>query len=68
LLVSRNLGNLRARRVRSDDPTQAGGPAYAFATAPENPLNRYVTVASGHLGAPDAAGEALLAWLDDLSK
>jgi dienelactone hydrolase len=48
------------------DPTQNGGPDYAFAKAPPNPMNRYVTVSSDHLGTPDAARAAVLAWLRDL--
>jgi pimeloyl-ACP methyl ester carboxylesterase len=50
-----------------DDPTQSGGPAYAFAKAAANPLSRYVTVAGGHLGAPDAATEAVIGWLGELA-
>jgi pimeloyl-ACP methyl ester carboxylesterase len=51
----------------ADDPTQSGGPGYAFARAPANPLNRYVTVAGGHTGAPDKAKDAVLAWLKILT-
>jgi pimeloyl-ACP methyl ester carboxylesterase len=51
----------------ADDPTQSGGPGYAFAHAPANPLNRYVTVAGGHPSAPDKARDALLAWLKDVA-
>jgi pimeloyl-ACP methyl ester carboxylesterase len=49
----------------SSDPTQPG-PDYAFAKAPPNPLNRYVTLSSGHFNAADAAADAVLAWLKDL--
>ncbi len=45
------------------DPTQRGGPGWAFDQAPANPLNRYVTVNSSHLGTPDAAVDAVLSWL-----
>jgi pimeloyl-ACP methyl ester carboxylesterase len=48
------------------DPTQLG-PDYAFAKAPANPLNRYVVLQSGHLNAPDAAVEPVLAWLKELA-
>lgn len=48
------------------DRTQLG-PGYAFAKAPSNPLNRYVTLASGHFDAPDAAAPAILAWLKELA-
>jgi pimeloyl-ACP methyl ester carboxylesterase len=50
----------------SDDPSQRMGPGYALAKAPANPLNRYVIVKSDHLGTPDAAGDAVLAWLKEL--
>lgn len=50
------------------DPTQKRGPAFAFDKAPPNPLNRYVTVAATHLETPDAAREAVLAWLSALAQ
>ncbi len=50
------------------DPTQKRGPAFAFDKAPPNPLNRYVTVPVTHLEIPDAAREAVLAWLSALAK
>ena len=50
----------------TSDPSQKSGPDFAFAKAPPNPLNRYVTVDSDHLGTPDAAKGAALAWLKDL--
>jgi pimeloyl-ACP methyl ester carboxylesterase len=49
------------------DPSQLG-PDYAFAKAPPNPLNRYVTVTASHLTTPDAAKEAVLAWLRELDR
>lgn len=52
----------------TDDPTQSGGPGYAFAEAPANPLNRYVTVAGGHPDAPDKAKDAVLTWLRDVAE
>ena len=42
------------------------GPDYAFSHAPANPLNRYLTVSTDHLGTPTAAREAVLAWLREL--
>jgi len=50
------------------DPTQRGGPAYAFDKLPPNPLNRYVVVKASHLQVPDAATPDVLAWLTDLQK
>lgn len=47
----------------NSDPTQAAGPAFAFAKAPPNPLNRYVIVGASHTQVPDAATPAVLAWL-----
>ncbi len=49
-----------------DDPSQRGGPDWAFAKAPANPLNRYVVVDSDHLGTPSAGKTAIMAWLKEL--
>ncbi|HEY2532595.1 MAG TPA: alpha/beta hydrolase [Xanthobacteraceae bacterium] len=49
----------------SVDPSQTAANA-EFAQAPANPLNRFVVVASGHLGTPNAARDAVLAWLSEL--
>jgi pimeloyl-ACP methyl ester carboxylesterase len=49
----------------SADPSQTGANA-EFNQAPANPLNRFVMVASAHLGTPNAAREAVLAWLQEL--
>jgi esterase/lipase len=49
----------------SADPSQTGANA-EFNQAPANPLNRFVMVASAHLGTPNAAREAVLAWLPEL--
>ena len=46
------------------DPSQTGANT-EFNQAPANPLNRFVMVASAHLGTPDAAREAVLAWLHE---
>lgn len=45
------------------DPTQRGGPAFAFDKAPPNPLNRYVTVRGGHIDSLDASRDAVVEWL-----
>ena len=49
----------------SADPSQTGANT-EFNQAPANPLNHFVMVASAHLGTPDAAREAVLAWLLEL--
>ena len=49
----------------SADPSQTGANA-EFNQAPANPLNRFVMLASAHLGTPDAARDAVLAWLPEL--
>ena len=49
----------------SADPSQIGANA-EFNQAPANPLNRFVMVTSSHLGTPNAAREAVLAWLSEL--
>ena len=51
--------------LREGDRSQPGS-GYAFARAPANPLNRYVTVSADHLGTPTASQEAVLAWLREL--
>ena len=50
----------------SADQTQRG-PGYVFAQAPKNPLNRYVTVTSDHLGTPAAARDVVIKWLRELA-
>ena len=48
------------------DDTQRG--AYGiFQAAPVNPLNRFVSVESHHMGTPSAGREAMMAWLKELS-
>lgn len=49
------------------DPTQ-GSASTLFQKVPANPLNRFVTVHSNHIGTPDAGTDAALAWLSQLSK
>lgn len=47
------------------DPSQRGAAAQ-FALAPPNPLNKFVTVSADHMGTPDAAVQAVLAFLTAL--
>ena len=47
------------------DPSQTRA-ATEFHQAPAHPANRFVTVASDHLGTPNAAREAVLDWLPTL--
>jgi pimeloyl-ACP methyl ester carboxylesterase len=47
------------------DPSQTHAQS-EFARVPANPLNRFVTVSAAHLGTPDAARDAVLAWLPTL--
>jgi esterase/lipase len=49
----------------SADPSQTGANA-EFNQAPANPLNRFVMVASVHLGTSYAARDAVLSWLPEL--
>lgn len=39
-----------------------------FDRAPANPLNRYVQVDAGHMDTPNAAADAVVAWLKDVAK
>jgi esterase/lipase len=47
------------------DPIQRNAQA-EFNLVPANPLDRFVTVPAAHLGTPNAAKEAVLAWLPAL--
>jgi len=49
------------------DPTQGSAPVL-FRIVPTNPLNRFVTVHSNHIGTPDAGTDAAIAWLAQLNK
>jgi len=49
----------------NNDPTQRGR-GYIFDQAPENPLNRYVTVSSDHIGTPAVSQQIVLDWLKTL--
>jgi pimeloyl-ACP methyl ester carboxylesterase len=42
--------------------------AAAFDRLPTNPLNRYLLIDAGHLDTPDAAANAVVAWLKDVTK
>jgi len=48
------------------DPSQAAS-AEEFARIPPNPLNKYVSVVSGHLDTPDAGAGAIVDWMRALS-
>jgi hypothetical protein len=50
----------------SDESGDEAGQEDIFARAPANPVNRFVTVASGRLGAPSAAKADVLARLKEL--
>lgn len=49
------------------DPTQGSAPIL-YRMAPANPLNRFVTVHSNHIGTPDAGTADALTWLAQLNK
>jgi pimeloyl-ACP methyl ester carboxylesterase len=49
------------------DPSQLASQT-GFNQAPANPLNRYVQVNAGHMDTPDAAADAVVAWLKDVAK
>ena len=50
----------------SDQSGEDAGQREVFASAPANPLNRFVSVGGGPLGAPEAAKADVLAWLKTL--
>jgi esterase/lipase len=50
----------------NNDPTQRGR-WYIFDRTPANPLSRYVTVTSDHVGTPAVSQEIVLKWLKELS-
>ena len=50
----------------TNDPTQRGR-GYIFDRAPANPLNRYVTVNSDHIGTPAVSHQIVIDWLKELS-
>jgi pimeloyl-ACP methyl ester carboxylesterase len=50
----------------NNDPTQRGR-GYIFDRVPAHPLNRYVTVASDHIGTPAASQTIVVNWLKELA-
>lgn len=63
-----NVSHLRAPLLwvaGLSDRSQFGSEGM-FGSAPFNPMNRYVTVDSDHLGTPTAAREAVISWLREL--
>ena len=67
--ISDNVAKLGAPLLwvaGSDETGEEAGQHDIFARAPANSLNRFVTVAAGPLGAPDAAKAEVLAWLKEL--
>jgi pimeloyl-ACP methyl ester carboxylesterase len=50
----------------TNDPTQRGR-SYIFDRAPGNPLNRYVTVSTNHIGTPNASDNIVVNWLEALA-
>lgn len=53
--------------VSSPQDTSQKQASYTFKSAPANPLNRFVTVSSSHMGTPEAGKSAMLAWLKELN-
>jgi pimeloyl-ACP methyl ester carboxylesterase len=67
-VLSANIPSLQAPLlmvVGKSDTTQHD-PDGLFALAPQNPLNRMVKLDSDHMGTPQAAIDAVLAWLASL--
>jgi pimeloyl-ACP methyl ester carboxylesterase len=67
--IGSNVGKVSAPLLwvmASDESGEDAGQSGIFARAPANPLNRFVTVAGGRLGAPEAAKADVLAWLKTL--
>jgi pimeloyl-ACP methyl ester carboxylesterase len=52
--------------VGKSDPIYPRGPGYAYARGAKHPKSRYLEVDAGHIGAPSAAREELVAWLKSL--
>ena len=50
--------------VGEDDPIAERGPDFAFAKAPPDPRNLYLTVKADHFTAPRIAAAQIVAWLD----
>jgi pimeloyl-ACP methyl ester carboxylesterase len=51
------------KRDSSQLPRESG-----FDRLPANPLNRYLLIDAGHIDTPDAAANAVVAWLQDVTK
>ena len=67
-MTAKDLPNLKAPLLwvaGTKDPAQ-GNAATAFRAAPDNSLNRYVTVEASHAGVPNVAAPAVIAWLKSL--
>jgi esterase/lipase len=67
-MTAKDLPNLKAPLLwvaGTKDPAQ-GNAATAFRAAPDNSLNRYVTVEASHAGVPNVAAPAVVAWLKSL--
>jgi len=52
--------------VGRSDPIHSRGPGYAYERAAKHPLSRYLEVDAGHIGAPNAAQNEIVAWLKSL--
>jgi pimeloyl-ACP methyl ester carboxylesterase len=66
--LTANLPRLKAPllMVAGDGDPSIHDPGGLFALAPANPFNRLVNVKSDHMGTPQAAIDAVLAWLASL--
>lgn len=53
--------------VSGDRDKSQQNAAAIFTHAPADPLNRHITVSADHLDTPDAATDAMLAWLAELA-
>ncbi len=66
-LMPRNAADLGAPLLwiygRDDPLRDTNNPDYAFALAPPNALNAYVTIDAGHLNAPGNGREVIEVWL-----
>lgn len=52
--------------IGTGDPLYRAGEAYAFASAPAHPHNRYLVVEADHASTPDVALQQVRAWLQSL--
>lgn len=69
-VMAANAARLRAPLlwVGGDRDTTQKGAGAIFTHTPADPLNRHVTVSADHLDTPDAATEAVLAWLKEVAE